>query len=106
MVTGVVRDLPHNTQIAGNVFIPNTSIANPMSPGFKKTSWLGAGGWGYVELQPGADPQSVMAKLPALIDRNFDLKKTLGLSLRGAQARATSILRRSVTIIFPATIVA
>ncbi|HEX4117698.1 MAG TPA: ABC transporter permease [Rhizomicrobium sp.] len=81
MVRGIVRDLPHNTQLAGNVFIPNTSIANPMAPGFKKTSWLGAGGWGYVELQPGADPQSVMAKLPALLDRNVDVKKTLGLSI-------------------------
>ena len=31
MVTGVMRDLPHNTQLAGDVFIPNTSNADPMS---------------------------------------------------------------------------
>jgi putative ABC transport system permease protein len=82
MVRGVVRDLPHNTQLAGDVFIPNTSIANPMASDFKKTSWLGAGGWGYVELQPGADARAVMAKLPALLDRNVDPRKTLGISIQ------------------------
>ena len=32
LVTGVMRDLPHNTQLTGDVFIPNTSSADPMSP--------------------------------------------------------------------------
>ncbi len=27
-VTGVMRDLPHNSQLTGDVFIPNTSIAD------------------------------------------------------------------------------
>jgi putative ABC transport system permease protein len=81
MVRGIVRDFPHNTQLAGDVFIPDTSIANPMASDFKKTSWLGAGGWGYVELQPGADVRAVMAKLPALLDRNVDPGKTLGISI-------------------------
>src|SRR5215469_2295346 len=31
LVTGIVRDLPHNTQMTGDVFIPNTSAADPMS---------------------------------------------------------------------------
>ncbi len=82
IVRGLVRDLPHNTQLAGDVFIPNTSIANPMASDFKKTSWLGAGGWGYVELQPGTDERAVMSKLPALLDRNVDPGKTLGISIQ------------------------
>jgi putative ABC transport system permease protein len=81
MVRGIARDLPHNTQLAGDVFIPDTSIANPMASDFKKTSWLGAGGWGYVELQPGADARAVTAKLPALLDRDVDPGKTLGISI-------------------------
>ncbi len=85
MVTGVMRDLPSNTQLAGGIFIPTTSAADPMSQKLKE-QWYSASGWGYVELQPGADPRSVMAKLPALIDRNFDPRKTTGLSMRGSQA--------------------
>jgi putative ABC transport system permease protein len=85
VVTGVMRDLPHNTQLSGDVFIPNTSAANPMSPG-RKAEWAtSSGGWGYVKLRPGATAREVEAKLPALIDRNFDPGKTRGISLRGSQ---------------------
>ncbi|HEX4104682.1 MAG TPA: ABC transporter permease [Rhizomicrobium sp.] len=85
MVTGVVRDLPHNTQLAGDVFIPNTSLADPMAQQFRKNSWFSASGWGYVELRPGADPRKVAAKIPALIDGHFDPRKTAGLSLKGSE---------------------
>ena len=84
VVTGVMRDLPRNTQLSGDVFIPNTSTADPMSQQ-RKGDWFSSHGFGYVELQPGADAQSVMAKLPALIDRNFDPRKRAGLSVRGSQ---------------------
>ncbi|MGH6829442.1 MAG: ABC transporter permease [Rhizomicrobium sp.] len=85
MVTGVMRDLPHNTQLSGDVFIPNTSTADPMGQ-YRKADWhSSSGGWGYVELRPGADAREVEAKLPALIDRNFDPAKTMAISLRGSQ---------------------
>ena len=84
MVTGVMRDLPHNTQMAGNVFIPTTSAADPMARKLKD-QWFAASGWGYVELRPGADPGKVMAKLPALVDRSFDPRKTTGMSMRGSE---------------------
>lgn len=84
VVTGVMRDLPHNTQLSGDVFIPNTSTADPESQQ-RKADWFSSHGFGYVELQPGADARSVMAKLPALIDRNFDPRKRAGISLRGSQ---------------------
>jgi len=85
MVTGVMRDLPHNSQLLGDVFIPNTSTADPMSQA-EKAKWVNANGFGYVTLQANADPKSVAAKLPAFIDRNFDPRKAEGLSLRGSQA--------------------
>jgi putative ABC transport system permease protein len=84
MVTGIMRDLPRNTQLSGDVFIPNTSNADPMSQQ-RKGDWVSSNGYGYVELQPGADPQEVAAKLPALVDRNYDARKRSGLSLRGSQ---------------------
>jgi putative ABC transport system permease protein len=85
MVTGVMRDLPDNTQLSGDVFVPNTSTADPMSQA-RKADWFSSHGYGYVELQPGADAQSVMATLPSLIDRNFDPRKVVGISRRGSEA--------------------
>ena len=84
MVTGIMRDLPHNTQLSGDVLIPNTSAADPMSQQ-RKGDWVSSNGYGYVELQPGTDPREVEAKLPALVDRNYDARKRSGLSLPGSQ---------------------
>ena len=84
LVTGIVRDFPHNTQLSGDIFFPNTSTADPMSQE-RKAAWFSVSGWGYVELRPGFDVQAVIAKLPALIDRDFDPRKTAGISLRGSQ---------------------
>jgi putative ABC transport system permease protein len=84
MVTGIMRDLPHNTQLSGDVFIPNTSGADPMSR-HAKENWGDEHGFGYVELRRGADRDTVAAKLPALIDQNFDPQKASGLSVRGSE---------------------
>jgi putative ABC transport system permease protein len=92
MVTGVMRDLPHNTQLSGDIYIPTTSAADPMSPG-EKVRWSNSHGYGYVELQANADARKVEAKLPALIDRNFDPSKTLGLTERGSQDLRLTLTR-------------
>jgi putative ABC transport system permease protein len=92
MVRGVMRDLPHNTQLAGEVFIPNTSIANPEAPP-EERRWSNSHGYGYVELRPGANAREVEAKLPALIDRNFDPRKALGLTERGSQDLRLTLTR-------------
>ncbi|HEY2845507.1 MAG TPA: ABC transporter permease, partial [Bryobacteraceae bacterium] len=92
MVTGVMRDLPHNTQLSGDVFIPNISTADPMSQQ-RKGDWTSSNGYGYVELQANADPQSVRAKLPALIDRNYDPKKHSGLAVWGSQILHLTLTR-------------
>ncbi|MGH6827375.1 MAG: FtsX-like permease family protein, partial [Rhizomicrobium sp.] len=84
IVTGIAADLPHNTQVSGDVFIPNTSAADPMSPGRKQT-WLSSSGFSYVELEPGADPTLVVQKLAALFDRSVDLGKLVGMKLRASQ---------------------
>ena len=84
MVTGVMRDLPHNTQLAGDVFFPNSSAADPMTQS-RKRAWLRASGFGYVALQPGADVAHVEAELVALVDRDSDPRKVAGLNLKGSE---------------------
>ena len=76
MVTGILRDLPHNTQLrAADLFMPNTSKADTMHPD-AKTSWLSVQGWGYVKLAPGADPaaRGGASSRPSL-DKSIDVKK-------------------------------
>jgi len=84
LVTGIVRDLPHNTQMTGDVFIPNTSAADPMSQA-QRQNWLGNSGYGYVQLAPNADPRLVDKKLATLIDRSVDLTKMGGVHLPASQ---------------------
>ncbi|HEY4276055.1 MAG TPA: FtsX-like permease family protein [Rhizomicrobium sp.] len=72
-ITGLVRDLPHNTQMSADLLISNIANSDPTPPD-AKTNWFHTEGWGYVQLVPGADPKAVTAKLRALLDRSVNLK--------------------------------
>src|SRR6185312_4434136 len=67
-VTGVMRDIPYNSQLDGDVFLPNTSIADRNRQS-TKLSWHDENGYGYVRLAPGADPRAVIAKTAPILDR-------------------------------------
>jgi len=84
MVTGVMRDLPYNSQLSGDVFIPSTSNADPMSQK-RKADWMSTHGWGYVKLQPHADPAHVTAELAAMVDRHLDPRTRINVDLKGSQ---------------------
>jgi putative ABC transport system permease protein len=84
MVTGILRDLPHNSQFQMDVIIPNTSAAAPV-PKEMRENWFWFAGWSYVRLAPGADPNAVIAKLKTIMDRSVDPKKAMNLSIRGSQ---------------------
>jgi putative ABC transport system permease protein len=84
LVTGIVRDLPHNTQLKADLLIPNTSAADPMTRDTKK-GWAWFVGWGYVLLAPGANPDAVLAKTRAVIDRGLDPKTLININLRGSE---------------------
>ncbi|GAA0544108.1 putative ABC transport system permease protein [Rhizomicrobium palustre] len=75
-VTGVIRDLPHNTQLSGDIFLPNTSIVDTMGQEIKHM-WLANNGWGFIRLAPGVTPDSVMARINPILDRYVtpELKK-------------------------------
>jgi putative ABC transport system permease protein len=84
-VTGVLRDLPHNTQLLANIVVPNTSRADEFSADEKAHDWMALDGdYGYLELTPGADPATVLAELKALLDASFDPRK-LGLELKASE---------------------
>jgi putative ABC transport system permease protein len=68
-VTGVLRDLPSNTQLAIDLLMPNSSLADMLPRAFRDEHWMGTDGvYGYVELAPGVDPYTVLAKLPPLLE--------------------------------------
>jgi putative ABC transport system permease protein len=67
-VTGIMRDIPHNSHLDGDVFMPNTSIADRIGQS-AKLSWHGGDNFGYVVLTPGAKPETVAAKLGPIFDR-------------------------------------
>ena len=69
-VTGILRDIPENSHLDGDVFMPNTSITDRFDPGAKQ-SWFAAAVYSYVLLAPGARPETVLAKMAPLLDRNY-----------------------------------
>jgi putative ABC transport system permease protein len=73
-VTGILRDLPHNTHLVTDLVMPNTSKADALRP-TDRSSWLNIEGWGYVKLSPRANLSAVQEKLKPMLDRNVDAKK-------------------------------
>jgi len=85
-VTGIMRDLPHNTQLDGEVFVPNTSIVDYTEHG-TQFDWFNQNGYGYVRLAPGADPEAVAARMAPVFDRVLGpIIKQMGLNVRGSRA--------------------
>jgi putative ABC transport system permease protein len=77
-VTGVLRDLPANTQLSVDLVMPNSSQADELPRGFREQEWTSTNGvYNYVALAPGADPEAVLAKLKPILDRNVNPKETL-----------------------------
>jgi len=68
-ITGVMRDLPHNTQLVGDAFIPTSSLASPI-PESVKEDWYSQIGFGYVRLAPGFTPKAVEAALVPIFDQD------------------------------------
>jgi putative ABC transport system permease protein len=85
-VTGVVRDIPYNSQLTGDVFLPNTSIADRNDQSFKH-NWHNESGHGYLRLLPGTDPRTVITKMAPLLDRAVTGELgAAGNPLKGSQA--------------------
>jgi putative ABC transport system permease protein len=83
VVTGILRDLPHNTQLQADVMVPNTSAASPVNQEMRE-NWMFISSWGYVRLAPGADPNVVTAKFRTVIDHVLDAAKRANVRERGS----------------------
>lgn len=80
-VTGVLRDLPHNTQLLADFLVPNTSQADRLSARDKEQAWRSLeGDYGYVELRPGADPAAVLGEVKAILDASWN-PRSIGVDL-------------------------
>jgi putative ABC transport system permease protein len=83
-VTGIMADLPHNTQLAADFILPNTSQADELLQPWKLNNWTSTdGNYGYVDLVPGADPAAVLAKLKPILDQNIG-KEQVSAFVRGS----------------------
>lgn len=66
-VTGILRNLPANSQLVADAVMPNNSLANPETQQHKD-DWFSPRYYGFVVLAPGSDPQAVIAKLAPILD--------------------------------------
>jgi putative ABC transport system permease protein len=85
-VTGVMRDLPHNTQLTGDAFIPTTSLANPISEDVRH-DWFTQTGFAYVRLAPGFAPTAAAAAVAPTFDRDVTpvLSRYAGFHILGSK---------------------
>jgi len=91
-VTGVMRDLPHNTQFRIDAVIPNTSPADRISEA-DRTRWFHFNGYGFVRLAPGSDPAAVQAKLRGIMDRVVDFSIDTGMHQPASQVMQVELVR-------------
>ncbi len=85
-VTGVVRDLPYNTQLVGDAFISTASLANPISQSERRL-WFDQSGYGYLRLAPGVTPAAVAAATAQIFDQYVtpELSRIAGIHLLGSR---------------------
>ncbi len=91
-VTGVMRDLPHDTQLIADFVVPNGSQADEVTRLEKDTFWAASlGVYGYVQLAPGASRSAVLRALDPILDASVDYKD-LGIHVRGSVAQRYSLI--------------
>jgi len=91
-VTGIMRDLPGNTQLRADAIIPHTSTADSITEEGKK-HFYSINGYSYVRLAPGADPAVVAAKIPALLDAHVNVLEDLGMKLQASKTIQVRLVR-------------
>jgi len=84
-VVGVMRDIPHNSQIEADILMPNNSLADRIGVEQKKNWLSNSNTFGYITLAPGADPKTVIAKTKPILDKNIDLSAFTTVKIPGSQ---------------------
>lgn len=91
-VTGVVRDLPQNTQLSGDVFIPVASLADSSTS--ERQNWTDLAWYTYVILAPGVQPETVLAAMPSVLNQDLTPAVT-GVPWPGGKVYSLHIARAS-----------
>jgi len=91
-VTGVMRDLPHNTQLDGGIFIPNTSEADRVDRN-EKANWFMFTGWTYVRLSQDANVQDVEERTRELFARQVPVDALAAMQVRANQVVQAALVR-------------
>jgi putative ABC transport system permease protein len=91
-VTGVMRDVPYNTQFKIDAVIPHTSPADRIGADGKQR-WFNFSGFGYVRLVPGSDPAVVETKLRQIMDRLVDFSASTGTHKPASQLMSVQLVR-------------
>jgi putative ABC transport system permease protein len=84
-VVGVMRDLPHNTQIDADILMPADSLADRSDPLQNQNWFANQMNFGYVTLAPRANPAQVIAKLKPILDRYVDISAFVNAKIPGSQ---------------------
>jgi putative ABC transport system permease protein len=67
-VTGVLRDLPHETQLVAGIVLSNTYQTPPQAQ-------KGGLDYGYVRMAPGANRDKVLEEVRSILNRSFNPRK-------------------------------
>jgi len=92
VVTGIMRDLPHNTQLTADMMIPDTSDASGINQEMRE-NWVFLSTWSYVRLAAGADPNVVTAKFETVIDHMLDPAKRVNVREKGSALLTPQLTR-------------
>jgi putative ABC transport system permease protein len=90
-VTGVMRDLPHNTQLSGDVFIPNTSKADKI-PQDARNNWFEFQGYTYIKLASGSDTMRIQEKVRQIFAHHIGIDQISALHMRADQMVRANII--------------
>src|SRR4051812_11784314 len=67
-VTGIMKDIPENSQIKADMVLSMTTLTQKLAPGID-SSYGGYGASGYLLLKPGTNAKALEGKFPAFLER-------------------------------------
>lgn len=67
-VTGVLQNMPENSQIEADMLVSMSTLTKNFNPGLDE-QWSNYGSSAYVLLKPGTNPESLVKKFPAFLEK-------------------------------------
>ncbi|OQP65607.1 ABC transporter permease [Niastella populi] len=67
-ITGIMQDMPENTQVKGDVLVSMTTITTQYAKGIDD-QWSNYSPWAYILLKPGTDAKTLEKKFPAFLEK-------------------------------------